>query len=118
MTIGFVWAPWYVLAFALLALGGCGQAGFSTMQSTITLLAAPRAMRGRMMGLLSVCIGAATPLGTLEMGIMAATFTIPQAITINAVVGLLLLWPAVARAPLVWHPATPSPTTTFPGSAL
>jgi MFS family permease len=114
MTIGFVWAPWYVLAFALLALGGCGQAGFSTMQSTITMLAAPRVMRGRMMGLLSVCIGAATPLGTLEIGMMAATFTIPQAITINAVVGLLLLWPAVSRTPLVWHPVTPQPATTYP----
>jgi hypothetical protein len=84
------------------------------MQSTITMLAAPRAMRGRMMGLLSVCIGAATPLGTLEIGIMAATFTIPQAITINAVVGLLLLWPAVFRTPLAWHPVTPQPATTYP----
>jgi MFS family permease len=112
MTIGFVWAPWYVLAFVLLAFGGGGQAGFSTMQSTITMLAAPRAMRGRMMGLLSVCIGAATPLGTLEIGLIAATFTIPQAITINALVGLLLLWPAVAWTPLVWQPLTPQPSTT------
>jgi MFS family permease len=111
MTIGFVWAPWYVLAFVLLALGGGGQAGFSTMQSTITMLAAPRAMRGRMMGLLSVCIGAATPLGTLEIGLIAATFTIPQAITLNALAGLLLLWPAVAWTPLVWHPLTPQPST-------
>jgi MFS family permease len=111
MTIGFVWAPWYVLAFVLLALGGGGQAGFSTMQSTITMLAAPRAMRGRMMGLLSVCIGAATPLGTLEIGLIAATFTIPQAINLNALAGLLLLWPAVAWTPLVWHPLTPQPST-------
>jgi hypothetical protein len=112
MTIGFVWAPWYILAFVLLALGGCGQAGFSTMQSTIAMLTAPRALRGRMMGLLSVCIGAATPLGTLEIGLIAATFTIPQAITINALVGLLLLLPAIAWTPLVWHPLTPQPSTT------
>jgi MFS family permease len=110
-AIGFVWSPWYALAFALLALGGGGQAGFSTMQSTMTMLAAPRAMRGRMMGLLSVCIGASTPLGTLGIGLMAATFTIPQAITINAVLGLLLLWPAIARTPLVRHPVTPQPST-------
>jgi MFS family permease len=114
MTIGFVWAPWYVLAFVLLALGGCGQAGFSTMQSTIAMLAAPRAMRGRMMGLLSVCIGAATPVGTFEIGLIAAMFTIPQAITLNALAGLLLLWPAIVWTPLLWRPVTSQPATTLP----
>lgn len=114
MSMLFVWVPWYALAFTLLALGGCGQAGFSTMQSTITMLSAPRAMRGRMVGLLSVCIGASTPLGSLVIGIMAAAFTIPQAITINAFIGLLLLWPAITRTPLVWEPVTPLPSTTVP----
>jgi MFS family permease len=103
MAVLFVWAPWYTLAFALLALGGCGQAGFSTMQSTITMLATPPAIRGRMMGLLSVCIGAATPLGTLEIGVLAVTFTVQYAIAVNALVGLLLLAPAVALTPLVWQ---------------
>ena len=103
MAMLFVWAPWYALAFALLALGGCGQAGFSTMQSTITMLVTPPAMRGRMMGLLSVCIGASTPLGTLEIGMLAAAFTVQHAIAVNALVGLLLLAPAVALTPLVWQ---------------
>ena len=103
MVMLFVWAPWYVLAFALLALGGCGQAGFSTMQSTIAMLVTPPAMRGRMMGLLSVCIGASTPLGTLEIGVLAAAFTVQHAIAVNALVGLLLLAPAVALTPLVWQ---------------
>ena len=103
MVMLFVWAPWYALAFALLALGGCGQAGFSTMQSTITMLMTPPAMRGRMMGLLSVCIGVATPLGTLEIGVLAAAFTVQHAIAVNALVGLLLLAPAVALTPLVWQ---------------
>ena len=48
------------------------QSGFSTMQSAITMLATPHDMRGRMMGLLSVCIGAGTPLGALEMGALAS----------------------------------------------
>jgi MFS family permease len=103
MVMLFAWAPWYALAFALLALGGCGQAGFSTMQSTITMLVTPPAMRGRMMGLLSVCIGVATPLGTLEIGVLAAAFTVQHAIAVNALVGLLLLAPAVALTPLVWQ---------------
>jgi MFS family permease len=108
MVMLFVWAPWYALAFALLALGGCGQAGFSTMQSTITMLATPPAMRGRMMGLLSVCIGASTPLGTLEIGVLATTFTVQHAIAVNALLGLLLLGPAVALTPLVWQRVAPS----------
>ena len=106
MALLFVRAPWYALAFALLALGGCGQAGFSTMQSTITMLVTPTAIRGRMMGLLSVCIGVATPLGTLEMGVLATTFTIQHAIAVNALMGLLLLGPAVVLTPLVWQRVT------------
>jgi MFS family permease len=113
MVMLFAWAPWYALAFALLALGGCGQAGFSATQSTITMLVTPAAMRGRMMGLLSVCIGAATPLGTLEIGVVAATLTVQHAIGLNALAGLLLLGPAVALTPLVWQRVTlPLPMTT------
>jgi hypothetical protein len=63
-------------------------------------------MRGRMMGLLSVCIGAATPLGTLAMGVLATTFTVQYAIAVNALMGLLLLGPAVALTPLVWQRVT------------
>lgn len=112
MAMLFAWAPWYVLAFALLALGGCGQAGFSTMQSTITMLLTPPTMRGRMMGLLSVCIGAATPLGTLAIGMVATTFTIPHAIAVNAFLGLLLLAPAVVLTPLVWQRVAQLPAAT------
>ena len=109
MAVLFVWSPWYGLAFAFLALGGCGQAGFSTMQSTLTMLASPPDMRGRMMGLLSVFIGVATPLGTLGMGMMAVAFTVPNAITVSALAGLLLLWPAVIMTPLVRRSTTLSP---------
>jgi MFS family permease len=114
MAVLFVWSPWYGLAFTLLAIGGGGQAGFSTMQSTITMLGAPPDMRGRMMGLLSVCIGVATPLGTLEIGMLAAAFTVPAAITVNALAGLLLLWPAVAMTPLLRRTPASSPPASSP----
>ena len=109
MAILFAWSPWYALTFVLLALGGFGQAGFSSMQSAITLLAAPAEMRGRMVGLLSVFIGAGTPLGTLEMGAIAAVST-QWAISGNAMVGLLLLLPIVFISPLFRQPiAGPEP---------
>ena len=100
----FVWSPWYALTFGLLTVGGIAQSGFSTMQSAVTMLATPHNMRGRMMGLLSVCIGVGTPLGALEMGAVAAAVSIQAAIAFNAVGGLLLLLPAIALSPLPWKP--------------
>ena len=101
----FVWSPWYALAFGLLALGGIGQAGFSAMQGSITMLTAPPDMRGRMLGLVGVCIGAGTPLGTLEMGALAA-ISAQWAISGNAMVGLLLLLPVILATPLIRRPVT------------
>ena len=99
----FSWSPWYALAIIVLTMGGVGQAGFSTMQSTIALLSAPQEMRGRMMGLLSVCIGAGTPLGTLEMGAIA-TVSAKWAISGNALAGLALVLPIVFLSPLANRP--------------
>ena len=105
MAILFVWSPWYAVSFALLTLGGMGQSGFGTMQSSITMLSAPRELRGRMMGLMSFCIGVGTPLGTLEIGWIASVFSTQLAISANAGAGLLLLLPAVFLTPLVWRPS-------------
>ncbi len=102
MAILFVWMPWYMLAFAVLILGGVGQAGFGTMQSTITMLSAPPELRGRMVGLMSVCIGLGTPLGALEIGLVAMLFSTSWAISVNAFAGLLLLLPTLFVTPLVW----------------
>lgn len=104
ISVIFVWSPWYALTFGLLTMSGIAQSGFSTMQSAVTMLATPHDMRGRMMGLLSVCIGAGTPLGALEMGAVAATVSIQAAIALNAFAGLLLLLPAIAFTPLPWKP--------------
>jgi len=40
------------------------------------------------------------------MGVLATTFTIQHAIAVNALLGLLLLVPAVALTPLVWQRVT------------
>ena len=110
----FAWSPWYALAFVLLTAGGIGQAGFSTMQSTISMLTAPQDMRGRMMGLLSFCIGVGIPFGTLEMGAIAA-ISAQWAISGNTMAGLLLLLPAVFATPLVRRPITQPPPVASPG---
>lgn len=105
MAILFVWSPWYALSFVLLTLAGIGQSGFGTMQSSITMLSAPRELRGRMLGLMSFCIGVGTPLGTLEIGAVAVAFSTRWAIAVNAAAGLLLLLPAVLFTPLARRPS-------------
>ena len=104
MGMIFVWSPWYALTFGLLTFSGIAQSGFSTMQSAVTMLATPHDMRGRMMGLLSVCIGAGTPLGAVEMGAVASAVSIQWAISLNAFAGLILLLPAIAISPLLGKP--------------
>ena len=108
MAMLFVWSPWYALAFALLTVGGIGEAGFDTMQSTITMLSAPPEMRGRMLGLVGTFIGVGAPLGTLEMGALA-TINVQWAISGNAMMGLLLLLPIFLLSPLVRRPVTSPP---------
>jgi hypothetical protein len=54
-------SPFYSLAFMLLLIGGLGTAAFSNMQTTLILTEAPLAMRSRVMGIVTVCIGTGPP---------------------------------------------------------
>ena len=71
---------------------GAAESGFATMQSTLVLLAAPERLRGAAMGILSACIGT-QPLGTLAIGLLAASLGSPRAFTINALVSLAVIVP-------------------------
>ena len=112
--VAYVWSPWYGVAFILLFVSGLGQAGFSTMQSSIMMLVSPPAMRGQMMGLLSFCIGVANLLGALELSFVVSVLSLQQTISSHALIGLMLLLPAMVFTPLIWQPLTlpePSPAT-------
>lgn len=93
--VGFAALPAIVgpvpeLAGIALLTCGIGGAGFSVMQATLVYLHAPPEMRGRLLGLLSVCIGIG-PLGFFHLGFMAEAFG-AQAATISlAAQGLLAL---------------------------
>ena len=104
----FVWSPWYALTFALLSIGGLGQAAYSTMQSSIAMLHAPPGMRGRVLGILGVCIGVSTPIGALEMGAIATAFSTQWAISMSALAGLLFLVPVILLLPIASSPAPES----------
>ena len=53
----FGWSSWVWISALVLTLAGLGAAAFGVMQSALVLLNAPLALRGHMMGVLTVCIG-------------------------------------------------------------
>jgi MFS family permease len=95
-------APGVIAVGAALAATGLAGSAFSTMQSTLTYLTAPPAMRGRMFGLLVLCIGSGL-VGYINVGLMAEWLGAARAIQVIAVEGLVALalvglgWPALRR---------------------
>ena len=105
----FALSPWYGVSFMLLLLMGFGSAGFSTMQSTIILIASSQAMRGSTLGVLGQCIGVAA-LGGLAVGAVADFFSAQIAVGISALLGITLLIPVLIITPLASRPVA-SPET-------
>jgi MFS family permease len=83
-------APGFWAACALLVVGGAGTAAFSNQQTTQLIAHAPAAVRSRVLGLLTVCIGAG-PLGQLLMGAASARFGPLGAVEAMGVCGLAMV---------------------------
>ena len=101
-VLAFALSAWFPLSLALIMICGIGIAGFAVMQSTIIFLAAPAAVRSRVMGLLTLAIGAG-PVGMLYVGVLADWLGAPVAVALIAIQGLIALgltvwyWPAMRR---------------------
>jgi MFS family permease len=90
----FALASTALWAGSALALMGFANAGFSVMQATFIYRIAPPEMRGRVLGLISVCIGVG-PLGFLLLGVLADAVGAKAAIVASALAGLAVsaaLW--------------------------
>lgn len=85
--IAMALSPSYWLALVALIIGGFGTAGFSNMQSTLMLTEAPPALRSRLMGIVTVCIGTG-PLGVLAAGALSDALGPRAAVVIMAAIGL------------------------------
>ena len=96
LLLAFAASPWYVLSLALQFAIGLTDSGFGTMQSAIVLLAAPERAHGRIMGILSACIGS-QPLGSVWVGFLASNFGAPMATGLNAAVAAILMIPVTLR---------------------
>ena len=103
------WSPWFLISFALLLVGGWGQAGFSTMQATIVLLASHQELRGRTQGAQGLVNGLGHLIGGYEIGAIASAFGITLAIGLNAGVGIVLLIVLAIITPLVKQRGSPQP---------
>ncbi|MBT4906332.1 MAG: MFS transporter [Rhodospirillaceae bacterium] len=86
-------AGWMVdvvpMALALVVVGLCAS-GFSTMQSTLIYTVAPPEMRGRLFGVLVICIGSGL-IGFANIGLMGEWFGGSTAMRIVAAEGLIPL---------------------------
>ena len=103
----FSFSTWPAGSFLLLFIAGAGIAGFATMQSSLILLGASDAMRGRAMGTLILAIGFG-PLGAIQIGVLASSFGVARAITMTIGAGLLLLLAILWWNTALWHFGTDS----------
>jgi MFS family permease len=101
-VLGFGLSGWFPLSLGLNLVCGITLAGFAVMQGTIMFLAARPEVRSRVMGVLTVCIGAA-PLGMLHLGWLADWLGAAAAVQVMAIEGLValalvaLIWPEMRR---------------------
>lgn len=90
-----------LLAGCLIAAGLAG-AGFATMQSTLIYQVAPADMRGRLFGLITICIGSGL-IGFANLGLLAEYLGAANALWIMALQGVIpivligLNWPQLHR---------------------
>lgn len=96
LLLAFAASPWYALSFALQLAIGATDSGFGTMQSAIVLLTAPERTHGRVMGILSACIGT-QPLGSVWVGFLASRVGAPLATGLNAALAVLIMVPVGLR---------------------
>jgi predicted MFS family arabinose efflux permease len=91
MAFAFSQVDSFLPAAAFLFLTGIGAGCFSAMQGALVMLCTPVEARGRMMGVLSVCIGLCT-VGFLHIGLLGHWLGAELAIVICTFEGFLVLW--------------------------
>ena len=108
-VLGFSFAPGYREAMAVLLASGIGFAGFAAMQGALILHSAAPAMRARVMGVMTVAIGAGGPVGTLHVGFMAEHLGPQAAVGIMAAEGLVCMALVLRAIPALRPWRTPAP---------
>ena len=111
MVLAVALSPFFAVSFVLLLLAGVAHAGFSTMQSTMLLLASPAEIRGRIVGVNSLTNGAAQMVGPLEIGAIGNAVSITFAIGLNAALAMVMIVPLAIVTPMLKRTVEPVPET-------
>jgi len=90
MMMAVARSPGALSAGSALLATGLANSGFSVMQATLIYLAAPAAMRSRLYGVLSLCIGSGL-VGFVNIGMMAEAFGAPAATMVSGIEGLAVM---------------------------
>ncbi len=100
--LAFSQSEFYILSAAITFILGFGFAAFATMQTTILVTTTDVEMRGRVLGILSLCIGAG-PIGVLQIGPLVAAVGEQTGLAIVVAEGVILLiaaavvWPVLLK---------------------
>jgi len=78
------------LTGSVLLMTGVANACFSIMQATLVYLSAPAAMRSRVYGVLSVCIGVGMA-GFIQIGLLAGLIGASWAAAATGIAGLVAM---------------------------
>ena len=98
ILMAFAVVPWYWLAIPLVFVSGFAMSGFATMQSVIVVISTSPAMRGRVLGVLTVAIGSG-PIGALLVGFLGRQIGADNAVFTIAAIGLALAATTVLLSP-------------------
>ncbi len=90
----------YALSLPTLLVMGIGVSGFGSMQASMTMLLAPREMRGKALGVVSLAIGSG-PFGVLIVSSVANEYGPAMAIGAIAVAGIILVGLVGASMPAI-----------------
>jgi MFS family permease len=89
-VIVMAFAPWFILAYLAVLLGGIGTARYGILQTSLAIADAPPAVRSRVMGMVTMSIGTG-PFGVLAAGVLSEAFGPATALVTMAVLGLAAL---------------------------
>jgi MFS family permease len=108
LLVPFALGDTYPLVLAAIICSGVGAGLFGSTQTTLVMAAAPEALRGRALGLLSMAIGA-LPVGMYALGELAERVGVRAGLVFNAVVGTVALAVWSLRRPEVVSMTSGSP---------
>ncbi|MDO8667354.1 MAG: MFS transporter [Gemmatimonadales bacterium] len=100
---GFALSRWFPLAMLALALSGVAMVLENAVTNTLLQTLTPDALRGRVMGFWTFVFVGFTPIGSLQVGLMAGWLGAPAAVAVGAAVcfvSAVVMWrvvPEVAR---------------------